>query len=403
MLYYYEASDKAGVIITGDFEALTKEAVLEYVVKRGLIPLSIREKKETVGIKKNLSIFERITPLDHILFVRNLAASLKAGLSIIEAFDILIIDASKGALKEIFTTIKANLQNGQPLSVSFKAKKKVFPPIFVGMLKAGEYSGKLDQTLNELARYLTREYNLKRKIRSALAYPMFLLVSSVAVIGLLLVFVLPRLTKTFRQSNADLPFLTKMLVKISAVFTYRPILDFILLAGLIGFFVYFKKTDFGRRMFLKIFFRIPVTRELIKKLALVRFTRTLSSLVSSGTPIIESLELAAESVNNEIYEKAIKKSIEQVKNGVSFSKTLENYPHLFPHFLTSLIVVGERTGNMEHILKTFADFYDTEVNHTLKNLTTFLEPLLLLFMGAVIGTIALSILLPIYQLVGKIQ
>lgn len=403
MLYYYEASDKAGVIITGDFEALTKEAVLEYVVKRGLIPLSIREKQETVGIKKNLSIFERITPLDHILFVRNLAASLKAGLSIIEAFDILIIDASKGALKEIFTTIKANLQNGQPLSVSFKAKKKVFPPIFVGMLKAGEYSGKLDQTLNELARYLTREYNLKRKIRSALAYPMFLLVSSVAVIGLLLVFVLPRLTKTFRQSNADLPFLTKMLVKISAVFTYSPILDFILLAGLIGFFAYFKKTDFGRRMFLKIFFRIPVTRELIKKLALVRFTRTLSSLVSSGTPIIESLELAAESVNNEIYEKAIKKSIEQVKNGVSFSKTLENYPHLFPHFLTSLIVVGERTGNMEHILKTFADFYDTEVDHTLKNLTTFLEPLLLLFMGAVIGTIALSILLPIYQLVGKIQ
>ena len=138
-------------------------------------------------------------------------------------------------------------------------------------------------------------------------------------------------------------------------------------------------------------------------MALVRFTRTLSSLVSSGTPIIESLDLAAQSANNEIYEHAIRKSIEQVKNGVAFSKTLENYPHLFPHFLTSLIVVGERTGNMEHILKTFADFYDTEVDHTLKNLTTFLEPLLLLFMGVVIGTIALSILLPIYQLVGKIQ
>ena len=167
------------------------------------------------------------------------------------------------------------------------------------------------------------------------------------------------------------------------------------------FFVYFRKTDVGRKIFLKILLSIPIVRDLVKKVALVRFTRTLGSLISSGTSIVESLNLSAESVGNDYYKKAILESVKQVKTGVPFSKTLGSSPELFPHFLNSLVVVGERTGTLEKILKNFAEFYDEEIDNNLKDLTTFLEPVLLLLMGIVVGSIALSVLLPIYKLVGK--
>lgn len=402
MLYRYEAADKHGAIIKGEFEALGKDAVVEYLTRKNLIPLSVEEKgavKQLTGL--SFSIFERITPLDRIIFVRNLAATVKAGLNMLESLEILIADTTKKMMRNILVQAKINLENGQPLSATFYSFRKYFPIVFVGMLKAGEASGKLETTLDELSVHLTREYNLTRKVRSALAYPFILFVASIAVITLLLLFVLPRLAKTFRQSGAELPLITKVLVAISNFLIAHPFIDIFALVAVIWFFAYFRKTRVGRRVFLQIIFHIPIAKELVKKIALVRFTRSLGSLISSGTSILEALHLAADSVGNEDYKKAVLESVEQVKSGVPFSKTLQNYPELFPRFLTSLIAVGERTGTLEHILKTFADFYDDEVDNALKDLTTFLEPLLLLFMGLVIGSIALSILLPIYQLVGK--
>lgn len=404
MIYTYEATDHTGAIIRGEFEASGKEGVMEYLLRKELIPVRV-EGKESVkgGGKLSINLFQSITPLDRILLVRNLAVTIKAGVSIVEALDILSADATKVPIKEFLIRAKLNLQNGQPLSATFSAQKKVFPSIFSGMLKAGEASGKLDDTLRELGSYLTREYNLKKKVKSALTYPAILLAASTGVITLLLVFVLPRLTKTFKQSGADLPLLTRILVKMSEAVTYSYLLDIAVLGVLLAAGIYMKRTVWGRSMAVQFLFRVPVTREVIRKIALVRFTRTLGSLISSGLSIIESLELAAESVGNELYKSAIKKVVEQIKSGVPLSKALGNYPELFPHFLTSLIMVGERTGSVEYILKTFSDFYDSEVNYTLKSLTTFLEPVLLLCMGAIIGTIALSILMPIYQLVSKFR
>lgn len=404
MIFTYEATDQAGAISRGEFEASSREAAVDYLLKRGLIPVSIQEKGVVKGAKGlSLNLFQKITPIDKILFVRNLATTIKAGVSIIEALDILIVDANKGTMKEVLTRAKLNLQNGQPLSATFYAQKRFFPPIFVGMLKAGEVSGQLDATLSELSRYLNREYNLRKKVKSALAYPAILFAASVGVVTLLLTLVLPRLTKVFKQSDTDLPFITRILVKISDIITQSFILDIVAVGALIALFMYIKKTAWGRKVFVRLLFRIPVTREVVRKIALVRFTRTLGSLIGSGISIIEALELAAESIGNELYKEALVKIIDQVKNGIPLSKALAGYPELFPHFLTSLITVGERTGSVEYILKTFADFYDNEVNHTLKNLTTFLEPIMLLVMGIIIGTIALSILLPIYQLVSRFK
>lgn len=401
-LYVYEATNKEGEIIRGEFEAVDKGQVVEYLERKNLIPVAIDEKgavRKSGGL--SFALFERITALDRIVFVRNLAASVRAGLSVVEALDILINDTDKNLMRNIMIQAKINLQNGQPLSATFSAYRKYFPVVFVGMIKAGEASGRLEHTLEELNHHLTREYGLIKKVKSALAYPVILMIASVGVIALLLIFILPRLIKTFKTSGVELPLVTKIMIKISEALTFSPILDVAVVFVSAWFFIYFRKTKIGRRLLLKIYFKLPIVSALMKKVALVRLTRTLGSLISAGLPITEALQLSADSASNDTYKNAILKSKEQIKSGTPLSKILEQYPKLFPRFLTSLILVGEKTGTLEHILKNFADFYDEDIDNTLKDLTTFLEPLLLLFMGLVIGAIAISILMPIYQLVGE--
>ncbi len=401
-LYIYEATDPEGVMARGEYDALNPQAVIEYLARKNLLPLKVQDKaavRGKGGLRK--ALFESVTPLDRIIVVRNLAATLKAGLGIIQALDILITDTKKGVLRAILTKAETNLENGQPLSVTFASYRKIFPPVFVGMMKAGEASGRLAETLEELNGHLTREYNLTKKVKSALSYPIVLMVGSAGVVLLLLIVVLPRLANSFRQSGAELPLITKILVGLSALLTKSYTADVVILAGIIWFFLFFRKTRRGERFFSMVLMHTPVAKDLVKKVALVRFTRTLGSLIGSGTPIIDALQLSGESVGNVFYKKAIVESMDQVAKGVPFSSTLQKYEDLFPRFLTSLIVVGEKTGTVEHILKTFADFYDDEVENTLKDLTTLIEPILLIVMGLIIGTIALSVLLPIYQLVGK--
>ncbi|MEK9154843.1 MAG: type II secretion system F family protein [Patescibacteria group bacterium] len=405
MFFSYEATDKNGLLVRGRLEAESRAEVIQYLEKHDLIPITIdAEGGERTGNRASMlsfSIFETIKPVDRILLVRNLAATIKAGLNIIESLDILIADTTKNLMRKILISAKANLQKGQPLSSTFEYYKKYFPPIFSGLIRAGEASGKLDESFEELGRYLVKEYNLARKVRSALAYPMVLVVASIGVIGLLLFFVLPRLAKSFKASKAELPFLTRALVGTSNFLISHWILVLAAVIGLVWFFVYFRKTSFGRHLLTRIFLTVPVARELVKKVALVRFTRTLGSLISSGINIIEALKLSTEAVSNEVYKKAILESVDQIKNGVPLSKTLIKHQSLFPHLLINMIAVGERTGTLEQVLNTFADFYDEEVDNALKDLVTFIEPVLILFMGLIIGTIAFSILLPIYQLVGK--
>lgn len=387
-------------MVTGELESDSKQAIIDYLGRRSLIPIRIDEKgKAKAGI---LSFsFDKITPQDRILLTRNLATSIKAGMSIVEALDIMIADASKQIMKEILITAKTNVQSGQPLSATFAHYSKHFPTIFVGLLKAGEASGHLDENMEELARQMAKDYALERKVKSAMTYPLILFFGSVAAVVLLLGFVLPKLATTFVQSGVKLPLLTRIFVQIGEIITFSWALDLFLVALVIYFFVHFRKTKLGKKIVAYILFKTPVLRELVKKSALVRLTRTLGSLLKSGMTINESLNLTAESVGNDRYKHAVLLAKKQVIGGVPFSKTFENFPELFPRFLTSLILVGEKTGTLENILKVFADFYEEELDTTLKDLSTYIEPILLLAMGLVIGAIAFSILLPIYQLVGQ--
>ena len=400
--YFFEASNKENKITHGEYDANSPEEVISYLNKRELTPLSVKSVSDISRSKDILSIqlFSSISSVDIMFFVRNLSVTVKAGLSIVEAFEILIKDTKNKLMKKILEGVRGMVQNGQPLSASFSAYKDSFPPIFIGMIKAGEVSGQLDKNLTELAKYLSKEYALRSKIKGALTYPIILLVAATVVVSLMLMFVLPKLTASFAASGVALPWITKVFLTVSNILTWSYIADAVVVAGLIFFFSYFRTTRVGKKLFFAVASHLPVADNLIKKIALVRFARTLGNLIGSGLSVIDSLSIASQSIDNQEYTDAINMAIEDIKTGVPISESLNKYPKLFPNLLMSLIVVGERTGSLQEILITFADFYDEEVDNTLKELTSVLEPALLLIMGLMIGAIAVSIILPIYQLIG---
>lgn len=401
--FIYEAYNKNNKIVHGEYEASSSEEVVIYLNKHYLTPLSIRP----IGnvLKKDgllsISLFEKISYLDVMFLIRNLSTTIKAGLSIIESLDIIIKDTKKKLFKKVLQRVKSTVESGMPLSSGFSDYSDSFPPIFIGMIKAGEVSGKLEKTLKELSHYLSKEYALKSKVRSALTYPIILLVASIVIVVLMLIFVLPKLTQSFAASNVELPIVTKFFLFISNILTWSYVADIIVVVFIIFFFSYFHTTKIGKKFFFFIASSVPVASELIKKIALVRFSRTFGNLIGSGLSVADSLALSSESIDNHKYKLAINKIIEDIKNGISISDSMSKFPKLFPNLLLSLIVVGERTGTLEEILITFSDFYEEEVDNQLKDLTSFLEPVLLLIMGLMIGSIAVSIILPIYQLVSN--
>lgn len=400
-IFIYEVYNRDGAVVRGEYEAVTREEVVEYLLRRDLTPISVEPLRGGKGgMDFSISLFEKVTSVDILFLVRNLSATVKAGLSIVEALDILIADTEKKIMKDMLREVQAMVKNGQPLSVGFENYASSFPPVFLGMLRAGEASGQLDRTLDELAKYLAKEFALRSKVKSALMYPIILLVASIGVVSLLLIFVLPRLTKAFASSGVELPWVTKFFLGLSSLMTYSFLLDGAVLIFAIWFFLFFRNTRTGKTFFFWVISHIPVASELVKKVALVRFTRTLGNLMASGLSAVGSLESAAHSIGNLKFEIAITKVVEDVKNGLSISDALTKFPELFPRLLVSLTTVGERTGSLSGILVTFSDFYEEDVDNKLKDLTAVLEPVLLLIMGLLVGSIAFSIILPIYQLVG---
>lgn len=404
-LFIYEAINEEGRIVTSEINSLNKEEVVSVLNQKHLTPIKIELKSDNANSKaiRSIVLFERFTDLDKIILIRNLGATIKAGLTLSEALEIMVVDTNKKIIKDFLIEAQQGVLNGQSLSSVFEKNSKIFAPIFSGMIRAGESSGMLDKSLEELNHHLNREYNLIKKVKAALTYPLILVVASVGIVIVMLVFVLPKLAKSFSQNNLELPLLTRILIQISNILSYSFLLDFFVVGVLVYFAMYFRKTKLGKKITSYLLFNVPVFNKLVKKIILVRFSRTLGSLISGSLSISESLSLTARAVGNSKYEEAIQKAAVEIKNGIALSEALKNQADLFPNFLTSLIAVGEKTGTLGKVLKNFSDFYEEDVSSALKDLTTLLEPLLLLFMGLTVGVIALAILMPIYQMVGSFK
>ncbi|HEX8994222.1 MAG TPA: type II secretion system F family protein [Candidatus Paceibacterota bacterium] len=404
MLYFYEAFNDKGIVMRGDVEALSEHDVLDRLHKKGLSPISIRRAKGAgVGdrILSALSIFEGVSSADIVFMVRNLGVALRSGMSITEAFDILVADAEKPAMRDMLVHVRANLQGGKTLSDSFSAYLKYFPPIFPGMIKAGESSGELDAMFDEVGRYLYKEYSMEQKVKSALTYPIILLVASCLVVWFMLAFVMPRLSNVFTASGAQIPPMTQFFMSLGSFLSNHIILDVLAFGALIWFFTGFRATEYGKRFFYAVAVRIPPVRDLLKKVLLVRLARSLGNLLQSGITVTEALDLMSDAMGVHAYKVALDEATASVRTGIPLSQALTKHADLFTTIFLSLLTVGERTGTLGKTLVNFADFYEEDVDNQLKNLSSLLEPALLLIMGLLIGSIAFAILMPIYQIMGR--
>ncbi len=401
--FLYEAYESDGKIVHGQLEADTERDVMDHLMRHSLSAVRVTDLTHSVAGRLSLTFFESISPVDVLFLVRNLATTTKAGMSVVESLDVFIADAEKPIMRRMLEGVQGSIKSGLPLSQAFEPYRHWFPVAFIGMIKAGEISGKLGTTLTTLGQYLTREFQLRSQVRSALIYPIVLLLASISVMALLLIGVLPRLTSAFISSGVELPLITRLFLGLSDALRWSFVADGLVVAVVIWFFVYVRKTPRGKKLWFSILSRLPIARDIMHKIALVRFTRTFGSLIDSGISALEGLSITAQSIGNDRYEEALHAGEKQMAEGVSISHTLAQYPELFPRVLTSLVIVGERTGTLSSILLSLADFYEEEVASKLKDMVAILEPVLLLVMGLVVGAIALSILLPIYQMVGGVQ
>ena len=407
MIFIYRALNKDGHQQEGEVQAESRGMAIEYLQREKLTPLFIEKigyvEKKKFSLLNLLLLGGGIDASDRIFLTRHLSAILKSGISLSEALEILGEDTSKPIFKKILSAAKMNLERGQPLSSTLESYSQYFSPVFIGLVKAGEVSGTLEETLEGLGDQLRRDYEMKKRVQSAMIYPAILLSASLLIVVLLLTFIMPRLTKALLQAKVSLPWITRFLIGLSQIFSSNPILTLFIFILLSVSFLFLIKSKFGKKIIIRALEKMPISGNLIKKLALVRFSRTFRNLLASGLSAFESLDITAKTIGIQSYETALLNIREEIKKGTTISSSFKERREFFPQLVISIIAVGEKTGTLEKSLVTIADYYDEEADRILKNIVSLIEPALLVVMGIVIAGIALSILLPIYQLVSSFK
>ncbi len=400
--FVYTAINDQGEITSGELETVDIKAVTDYISRQGLTSISVKPKKDLNNHFTNL-FSSGISQQEKIILTKHLSTMIKSGLSLKEGIETILNDTKKKAFKKVLTEAKFDLEKGQPLSVTFKKYPNFFSNIFVALIKAGESSGTLEKSLDYLGIQLKKDYKLKQKIKGAMAYPFVLIAASIAVIFIMMVFVVPKLTKVFAQSDLELPWTTQLIIKISDFVSGNIYLIICFFIAISFSLLYFRKKKKVQNIISEIIFKIPFVSELYIKIILVRFIRTFGILLSSGINILKALDISAETVGYNKYYKAIKELGKEIGHGVSISNSMRKRRDLFPYMMINMVSVGEKTGNLDSILNELAIFYEEEVDNSIKNLVSLIEPLLLLVMGLIVAAIAFSVIMPIYQLVGSIN
>lgn len=401
--FTYKARDTAGQAKTGEITAANEQAAAEMLAEHQLLLTHLETKKESAfDASQLLNFIHRVSMKDKVIFTRQLGTMIKSGLPIVQAMHILSEQTSNKKFKEIIDEIGAGIEGGSSFSGMLAKYPKVFDRVYINLTRAGEASGQLDETLERLAVQQEKAYGIVKKVRGAMLYPGFVLLALVGATILMLIVVIPPLKSIFEGAGADLPFATQVLIKMSDAmrsFWYLFILGGV--AMLIGG-RQFLQSDRGQGMLDRFKLKVPIFGPLFKKIYVANFTRTLASLVGGGVPILQALEIVAESVGNSVYEKSLKKAAKDVEGGAQLSQPIKSDPN-FPPLVPQMISVGEQTGKMDEVLNKLADFYEEEVDNIVKNLSTLMEPILMVVMGAAVGGLLIAILMPIYNLGSVIQ
>lgn len=403
MQFQYTVSTKSGEIKNGVMEAIDKQSLIDKLKAKDLLVLSVIEKKRGVGLANIEISWGRISGLDRLLFAKHLATMIKSGLSLTESLEIAIDQASSSKMKKTLKDVLASVNNGKSLSSSLSRHPKVFSPVFINMVNVGEKGGTLSENLEYLSVQLEKDYDLKRKVKGAMLYPI-IVISATVILGVALaIFILPRLVKLFTSLKMELPITTRVFL---AVANFLVSYGLYLLVGLIILAILIRilvKAKWSKPFFHRLYLKLPVVKKLSHQINLARFSRILGTLLKSGVPIIESLEITATTLGNSVYQRKIEEATQGVKKGKSLASTLLPQEKYFPKIVSHMISVGEKSGNLEEILFYLARFYEDEVDNATRNLSTTLEPILLIFIGVAIGFIGVAIISPIYQISGSLK
>lgn len=402
MKFTYTAIKPDGKMTSGEMEAAGAAQVLEFLASQGLRPVSLKKEAVQAVGKKFQLMQSGITIADKVFLTKYLALMLRIGTDLFKAIDILIADFDKPAVRVLLYEIRENLEKGQPFHVAFEKHPKYFSSVFVNLVKAGEQSGNLEKTFEQLSENLQREQSLRQEVRSALTYPVILVGVASLVVLLLVSFALPKIANLFQSSAMEPPLFSRIVFAIGLFLNKYIILVLaIIIGGVFGILFLLKNSITAKKVFQRFIRKAPLIGPLLKKIAIQRFALTLSSLFSSGLPILDALAITADAVGDEELRDAIERiSKEGIAKGLTIGDAFKREP-AFPRVVTNLVAISEKSGNLASILATLAEFYESEIKASVKVLVSFLEPILLLAIGVVIGTIALAIIVPVYQLMGK--
>lgn len=399
MIFHYIASRPDQTIVEDNFDAKDIAEVLAYLAANGLKPVSV--KPQGGGAEKRFaSLFGgRVTITDQIFISKYLALMLKIGTGLLEAINILIADFQKPAVRDILISVKSSLEQGKPFYSTFARYPKVFSSVYVNLVRAGETSGNLEQTFVELTQILTKQKDLRDQIRGALTYPLILLSGSVLILVFIVMFALPKIANVFSEGGFEPPLFSKVVFSIGLFFNAYGFYIFGFLAALIIAGVIFARRSIAVSKFISgMVAEVPLVRDVVKKIALQRFAGILASLIKAGMPLTDGLEITAETVGSaELREALIRISREGVAKGLTIGEAFRRETY-FPLAVVSLVAISERAGHLGEVLETLSEFYTKEIDTSVKTLVSFLEPVLLLGIGSIIGFIALAIIVPIYQL-----
>ena len=400
-VYLWVGKNRKDEVQKGEIEAVNEEAVKAQLARQRITPTKVKKKPK--DLFENVSFLQpKVKERDVILFARQFSTMIDAGLPIIQCLDILYSQQGNATFKKMLKDIKESVEGGATLAEALKKFPKQFDSLFVNMIAAGEAGGILDAILRRLAAYMEKAAKLKAQVKGAMTYPIVTLIIAVVVLAVILVFVIPVFEEMFADFGGELPVPTQIVVAMSDMVKSKIVY---IIIGLILFIIAFKKsygTEKGREVIDKLLLKLPVFGDLLRKVAVAKFTRTMGTMLSSGVAILEALDIVARTAGN----KTVENAIYDVRKGIAEGRTMADplaQSGVFPSMVCQMISVGESTGALDAMLGKIADFYDEEVDQAVENLTALIEPFMLVFLGVTIGGLVVAMYLPIFKMAGAIS
>lgn len=402
-VFVYVAKDKTGKIHRGRAEADNEKALSKRLEESGYWVSQVTRDESSMKKSKGFILFGRIKP-DHLsIFCRQFSTMINAGVSLVRCLQVLETQTTNERLKNVTRDLINRVEGGETLSRSL-SHHKCFSPLFIGLVRAGEVGGVLDETLERLSIFLEADSKLKRKVKAAMTYPVLVMVVAFLIVTGLVVFIVPKFIEIFKDFKVEMPMITQILINISKFTTSRQG-AIILIGGGVGSIIAWKKfksTKFGKRVYDKYKLKVPVFGKLSHNIAVARFTRTLGTLLTSGVPILQAMETVAGAVDNETFYETIMKCRARVREGDSIGDPLAK-SGLFPPMVVQMVSIGEETGALDQMLGKVADFYEIEVEAQLQSLAAALEPLMIVVLGVIVGFIVIALFMPMIAMVSSLS